>query len=82
VVFHGLATLGGGAILAGMVLGAIAVFIIDKQFVRAAILCAAGAALPFIGLIHGEHVAWNANGGVALGYAFGRHRVPAVRLPL
>jgi adenine/guanine/hypoxanthine permease len=70
VVFHGLATLGGGAILAGMVLGAIAAFIIDKQFFRAAIYCTAGAALSFIGLIHGEHVAWNANGGVALGYAF------------
>ena len=29
-----------------------------------------GAALTFIGLIHGEKVEWNANGQVALGYLF------------
>ena len=32
VLYHGLAILGGGAILAGLVLGAITVFIIDRDF--------------------------------------------------
>ena len=36
----------------------------------AAVFCFAGAALGFIGLIHAPKVGWNANGEVALGYAF------------
>ncbi|WBB57129.1 regulator [Verrucosispora sp. WMMD573] len=70
VVYDGLRILGEGAILAGLVLGAIVAFIIDKRFVQAAIFAASGAVLAFIGLIHGEEVRWNANGQVALGYLF------------
>jgi AGZA family xanthine/uracil permease-like MFS transporter len=70
VVYAGLHTLGEGAILAGLVLGAIVAFIIDKRFVHAAIFGAAGAVLTFVGLIHAEKVQWNANGQVALGYVF------------
>jgi AGZA family xanthine/uracil permease-like MFS transporter len=70
VVYEGLKTLGQGAILAGLVLGAIVAFIIDRRFVAAAIFCGAGAALSFVGLIHSENVQWNANGQVALGYVF------------
>jgi AGZA family xanthine/uracil permease-like MFS transporter len=70
VVYSGLLVLGQGAILAGLVLGAIVAFIIDKRFVRAAVFAAAGAVLSFVGLIHGEKVEWNANGQVALGYVF------------
>jgi AGZA family xanthine/uracil permease-like MFS transporter len=70
VVYDGLKTLGGGAILAGMVLGAIAAFLIDKRYYWAAGYCGAGAVLSFIGLIHGEQVTWAANPGVALGYLF------------
>jgi adenine/guanine/hypoxanthine permease len=70
VVYDGLKSLGGGAILAGMVLGAIAAFLIDKRYYWAAGYCAAGAALSFIGLIHGEQVAWAASPGIALGYLF------------
>jgi adenine/guanine/hypoxanthine permease len=70
VVYDGLKTLGGGAILAGLVLGAIAAFVIDKRYYWAAGYCAAGAALSFIGLIHGEQVAWAASPGIALGYLF------------
>ena len=36
MLYHGLAILGGGSILAGVVLGAIAVFIIDRKFIKAA----------------------------------------------
>ncbi|MFG3555821.1 regulator [Micromonospora sp. NPDC047557] len=70
VVYDGLLVLGRGAILAGLVLGAVVVFIIDKRFVRAAIFAGTGAVLSFIGLIHGERIEWNANGQVALGYLF------------
>jgi AGZA family xanthine/uracil permease-like MFS transporter len=70
VVYHGLLVLGQGAILAGLVLGAVVAFIIDKRFVSAAIFAAAGAVLSFVGLIHGAKVEWNANGPVALGYLF------------
>ena len=62
--------LGGGAILAGLVLGAITAFIIDKKFLSAAVYCFIGAVLGFIGLIHGEQVGWNVGGQIALGYAF------------
>ena len=69
LVYHGTVLLGGGAILAGMVLGAIVAFIIDKKFLPAAIYCFIGAALGFIGLIHAEQVGWNVGGQIALGYA-------------
>ena len=71
LVYHGMLLLGGGAILAGLVLGSIVVFIIDKNFLPAAIYCFIGAALGFIGLIHAEQVGWNVGGQIALGYAFG-----------
>ena len=70
VVYHGLELLGGGAILAGMVLGAVVAFMIDKRFLWAAGYSAAGAVLSFIGLIHAEQVQWAAEPGVALGYLF------------
>lgn len=70
VFYHGLLVLGQGAILAGLVLGAIVAFVIDKRFWWAAIFASAGAVLSFVGLIHGAKVAFNANGPVALGYLF------------
>ncbi|TFV89208.1 regulator [Blastococcus sp. CT_GayMR16] len=68
VVYAGLNTLGQGAVLAGLVLGAILTFIIDRRFVSAAVAAAVGALLSFIGLIHAPEVAWAANPQVALGY--------------
>ena len=58
-----MALFGGGAVLAGLVLGSIATFVIDRQFVRAVIASVIGAALSFVGLIHGEKVEFNAAGG-------------------
>src|SRR3979411_2226771 len=49
VLYHGLEVLGGGAILAGLVLGAIGVFIIEREFMKAAAFATAGAALTFFG---------------------------------
>ena len=70
LVYEGLKLLGGGAILAGLVLGAITAFIIDKRFVSAAVYCFIGAVLGFVGLIHAEQVGWDVGGQIALGYAF------------
>ena len=70
VVYGGLKVLGEGAVLAGMVLGAIAVFLIDRRFLWAAGYSAFAAALASIGLIHGAKVAFFADWHVALGYAF------------
>ena len=45
VVYDGLNTLGQGAVLAGLVLGAIVTFIIDRRFVAAAVAAGVGAVL-------------------------------------
>jgi len=68
VVYHGMALLGGGAVLAGLMLGAIAAFIIDRAFDRAAIYAAAGAVLAFFGFIHGTALGIGNSAPVALGY--------------
>ena len=71
VLYHGLEILGGGAILTGLVLGAIAVFVIERQFVQAAAFALAGAVLTYFGFMHGEAVGIGANGlGVTPAVAF------------
>jgi AGZA family xanthine/uracil permease-like MFS transporter len=69
-IYEGLTLLGAGAVLSGIVLAAITVFIIDRNFLWAAVYAAFGTGLSAIGLIHGEEVEWLANGQVTLGYAF------------
>jgi AGZA family xanthine/uracil permease-like MFS transporter len=69
VLYAGLESVGGGSVLAGMVLGAMAVFIIENQLVRAACWAFSGAILAFVGLIHGAQLGWNVSPMVALGYA-------------
>ena len=68
VLYHGLAVLGGGAVLAGMVLASITVFIIDRQFAKAAAFAVAGAVLTFFGLMHGEAVGVGESLPVAASY--------------
>jgi AGZA family xanthine/uracil permease-like MFS transporter len=68
LVYHGLHVLGQGAVLAGIVLGAIVTFILERQLVKAAIFAGAGAALSWIGLLHADAVKWGAAPQVALGY--------------
>ncbi|HKC42681.1 MAG TPA: hypothetical protein VKC64_02560 [Burkholderiales bacterium] len=69
IVYHGMQLLGGGAVLAGLVLGAMAAFIIDRQFKSAALWAFAGAVLSFFGFIHGETLGWAQQPLVALSYA-------------
>ena len=69
LVYHGMQLLGGGAVLAGLVLGAMAACIIDKQLRHAAVWAFVGAVLAFFGFIHGETLGWAKEPMVALGYA-------------
>ena len=68
VYYQGLAILGGGSILAGVVLGAMATFIIDRNFLKAAGFAAAGGILSFFGLMHGEAIGINVTPTVAVAY--------------
>jgi AGZA family xanthine/uracil permease-like MFS transporter len=70
VVYEGLLKLGSGAVLAGLMLGAIAAFLIDRRFLWAAGYSFLAAALTAIGLIHGEKVEFFADLEISLGYVF------------
>lgn len=52
VLYSGMAILGAGAVLAGLMLGAIAVFVIDKHYSRAIVYSVIASVLAFVGLIH------------------------------
>lgn len=69
-IYKGTMLLGGGATLAGLLLGAITAFLIDRKFLWAAGYCGAGAVLGFIGLVHGSKVGWDIGPQIALGYLF------------
>ena len=64
VVYHGLEVMGGGSILAGLVLGAIGVFIIERDFLKAAAFALAGAVMTYFGFMHGEAVGIGGGFGV------------------
>jgi AGZA family xanthine/uracil permease-like MFS transporter len=69
ILYKGLETLGGGATLAGIILGAVTVFIIDRDFLKASAFAAVGAVLTFFGFIHGEAIGIASSPGVAFAYA-------------
>jgi len=83
IMYQGLSILGGGSILAGVVLGATTTFIIDRDFSKAAGFAAAGGVLTFLGLMHGEEVGAFQNPGVVAAYLvvgavlFGCHKLAA-----
>jgi len=68
IIYHGMARFGGGATLAGLMLGAIAVFIIDRNFRMATIFALGAAVLAFFGLIHGTQIGVAVNLDIVLGY--------------
>ena len=68
VLYQGLAVMGGGAIVGGLVLGAIAVYVIDREFIKAAGFAAAGAVLTFFGFMHGEAIGLAQTPWVAVSY--------------
>jgi AGZA family xanthine/uracil permease-like MFS transporter len=69
VLYHGLEVMGGGSILAGLILGAVSVFVIERDFVKASAFACAGAVLTFFGFMHGEAVGLGVTPPVALAYA-------------
>ncbi len=69
VVYDGLHLAGQGAVLVGIVLGAIACFVIDHKLHFAAIAATVGAVLSFVGLINANAIGFNAAPGVTIGYA-------------
>jgi len=68
VQYSGLEVLSGGATLVGIVLGAITVFIIERQFDRAALFAVAGAVFSFFGFIHNEELGIMQQPGVTVAY--------------
>jgi AGZA family xanthine/uracil permease-like MFS transporter len=73
VIYDGLLKLGQGAVLAGLLLGAIAAFMIDRRFYWAAGYSALAGALTCVGLIHGAKVSLDFESvqlKLALGYFF------------
>lgn len=68
VLYHGMEVLGGGAILGGLILAAIAVCIIDRNFLKAAGFASAGAVLTFFGFMHGERIGIGQSPMVAVSY--------------
>ena len=70
VIYDGLQLFGQGAVLVGILLGAIACFVIDRRYYAAAVTSVIAAALSFVGLVNAEAVTWNAAPG-------GHPRLPA-----
>ena len=68
VLYEGLSVMGGVAILSGLVLAAIGVFVIEKKFVEASAFALAGAILTFFGFMHGESVGIAVTPVVAIAY--------------
>src|SRR4030088_1674372 len=73
VLYHGLEVMGGGSILTGLVLGAVGVFVIERDFMKASAFAFSGAVLTYFGFMHGEAVGigggLGVTPGVALAYA-------------
>jgi adenine/guanine/hypoxanthine permease len=69
VLYRGLEVLGGGSILGGLVLGAIGVFVIEREFVKASAFALAGAMLTYFGFMHGEAVGIGGGLGMTPGVA-------------
>src|SRR5437667_167179 len=82
VLSRGLEGMGGGAILTGLVLGAVGVFVIERQFANAAAFAAAGAILSYFGFMHGEAVGVGGGLGVKPSVAFAYAAVAALLLAL
>ncbi len=68
ILYHGLEVLGGGAILTSLVLGSIAVFLIEREFVKASAFALVGSVMTFLGFMHGEHIGVAQSPTVALSY--------------
>ncbi|WP_456279031.1 NCS2 family permease [Bacillus sp. AK128] len=64
----GIVPLGQGAMFTAIVLGAITVFVIDKQYVKAGMFSLVGATLSFVGFMHAPKLAFNAAPQFSMAY--------------
>jgi len=65
VLYRGLEVLGSGAILVGLIFGAMAVFIIDRNYKPAAAFALTAAVLSYFGFIHGPAVGIGSGLGIS-----------------
>jgi AGZA family xanthine/uracil permease-like MFS transporter len=70
VLYQGLDILGSGSILVGLVLAAIATFVIEREFQKASAFALAGAVLTYFGFMHGPAVGIGGGLGVTPAVAF------------
>jgi AGZA family xanthine/uracil permease-like MFS transporter len=68
ILYHGLQVFGDGAILGGLMLAAIAAFVIDRAFYKASAFALAAAGLTFFGFMHGEAIGIGESPVVAVAY--------------
>jgi adenine/guanine/hypoxanthine permease len=68
ILYKGLEIIGGGAILGGLMLCSIAVFVIERQFIKATAFAMASALLTFFGFMHGEAIGIGQTPVVAVSY--------------
>ncbi len=66
--YQGLKTLGQGGIITGLLLGAMAVFLVDRKMAWAALYAVAAAVLTFFGFIHAGSLGVAVNPEIAGGY--------------
>ncbi|WP_078381632.1 SulP family inorganic anion transporter [Sutcliffiella halmapala] len=67
-ISEGIVPLGQGAMFTAIILGAVTVYVIDQNYVKAAYFSLIGAALSFVGLMHAPKLAINAAPDFAIGY--------------
>ena len=68
VLYEGLSIMGGGAILGGLILGALGVFVIERNLIKASVVATVGAVLTFFGFMHGEAIGIGETPVVAVAY--------------
>lgn len=68
VLYGGLEVLAGGAVVTGLLWGAMTVFLIDRKPNAAGIVALIAAVLTFFGFIHGAAVGWMVSPTIALSY--------------
>lgn len=68
LVYEGMARFGSGGVVVGLLLGAIAVFVIDHKFWNATIFSGIASVLTFFGVIHADEVTVGANVDIAVSY--------------
>ena len=68
VMWNGVPCVKAGAVIIGILLGTITVFIIEKQLLKVGVVCLAGAVLACFGFIHSAQLGFNPDSPFAIAY--------------